>query len=911
MIKWSRNFLLAALSMLLVVTGLTEIKPLPAAALSGSQFDPGLIISDSVFYDFGTMDVDDIQAFLDRQVATCRSKTVDINPGDITCLKLYRENISGSYAIKDNLHDYNLAICGDVPAKNNMSAAEIIYAVARACKINPRVFLVTLQKEQGLVQSSNPTTYMYKAAMGYGCPDSAPQVCGTDSNQTSRLFWQLYRAAWQMRWYGDPRGSFNYYRVGRTIKVAYHPSIKVDGVYKNTCGSQSFVLKSAATAKLYYYTPYVPNAAALNNLFGTGDKCSAYGNRNFWRWYWKWFGSPVGGGFLLRADDKNYYLVVDNKKYLLSTKELQADFSPIGPLGQVSQDYLDSFVTQPQTLGHLIKNASGTYYFVDSGKLFPFTGCPQVVEFGLACTDAVQLSSDQLAAFTVAQVMSSVVPSDPALASPQLYKITAGVKHEILDAAAATAASINTTTVLPVGIDSFKYLPWGDPIARENQVIANRSTGQSLIINGGKAFVIDPATAAEVDLTKWFPASAGTLSSDGISTITDANTIKSIIRDTTNFYLLDPTGKRLISNPTDLVAQASQLPDALVAMIPTTADPLLTPTLVKPAGASEVYWLDGGEKRLVASTEVKARVSIASANTSVQTLTKSALDLVNAGKPVQSPAKLLIDSKNQLFMVDGLSRLVRVKNQNLANEYGLGKPTRVGSSAIAGYTKSGSLDGMKVQCGTQLYFGISGRLQPIASEYAQHYPGSALLLDDLTCRYLKFGTTQLGRFVKSPAGFTYLIENGKRRLIAKSAQYRTVRGATPEQFTIDVTIANLIPIGKNYPSTALTPIAIAGSTPVASPSATPSASPTPTKSPTATPTAKPSASATASITTPCPTINVYKSGTNWFHVISSGDTLAKIAKACSTTTTNLDVWNTVIKDVNVIQLGWIIRVTNN
>ena len=38
--------------------------------------------------------------------------------------------------------------------------------------------------------------------------------------------------------------------------------------------------------------PYRPNAAALANLYGTGDACSAYGNRNFWRYFNDWFGNP-------------------------------------------------------------------------------------------------------------------------------------------------------------------------------------------------------------------------------------------------------------------------------------------------------------------------------------------------------------------------------------------------------------------------------------------------------------------------------------------------------------------------------------------------------------------------------------------------------------------------------------------
>jgi hypothetical protein len=52
-------------------------------------------------------------------------------------------------------------------------------------------------------------------------------------------------------------------------------------------------IKNKATARLYVYTPYTPNKAALTNLYGLGDSCSTYGNRNFWRIFNDWFGSSV------------------------------------------------------------------------------------------------------------------------------------------------------------------------------------------------------------------------------------------------------------------------------------------------------------------------------------------------------------------------------------------------------------------------------------------------------------------------------------------------------------------------------------------------------------------------------------------------------------------------------------------
>ena len=50
-------------------------------------------------------------------------------------------------------------------------------------------------------------------------------------------------------------------------------------------GDIDVYVKNKATAALYTYTPYQPNEAALNNMYGLGDRCSAYGNRNFYNMF--------------------------------------------------------------------------------------------------------------------------------------------------------------------------------------------------------------------------------------------------------------------------------------------------------------------------------------------------------------------------------------------------------------------------------------------------------------------------------------------------------------------------------------------------------------------------------------------------------------------------------------------------
>jgi hypothetical protein len=51
-------------------------------------------------------------------------------------------------------------------------------------------------------------------------------------------------------------------------------------------------IENRATALLYIYTPYQPNAAALRAGTGEGNACSSYGNRNFSIIYANWFGNP-------------------------------------------------------------------------------------------------------------------------------------------------------------------------------------------------------------------------------------------------------------------------------------------------------------------------------------------------------------------------------------------------------------------------------------------------------------------------------------------------------------------------------------------------------------------------------------------------------------------------------------------
>jgi len=262
--RWSMKLVRVALAATMLGAMFVAVQPAPGAeAITGSDFNPGYIISDENFYDDSAMSEVQIQSFLDSKIGTCLNTL---------CLNVLRINTPTT--------TLSYGTCATYRGGANESAARMIFKVQQACAISAKVLLVTLQKEQGLVTSKAPTEAVLRKALGQGCPDTAQ----CDSAYYG-FFLQVYSAARQFAWYGNPAGSHTSKKVGQQNAVQFHPNA--------SCGSSQVLLQNRATAALYYYTPYQPNAAALANLAGIGNACSSYGNRNFWVYYTNWFGSTT------------------------------------------------------------------------------------------------------------------------------------------------------------------------------------------------------------------------------------------------------------------------------------------------------------------------------------------------------------------------------------------------------------------------------------------------------------------------------------------------------------------------------------------------------------------------------------------------------------------------------------------
>lgn len=264
--SWIRIRMLAATLAGFALAGTLIMAPpsTSAEAVTGSEFTAGNIISDALFYDGQAMTKNEIQAFLNSKIGTCVNGR---------CLNVLTTPVSSR--TKDVSQTTGNLIC-EAFTGGSLSAADIIYRAQVACGISAKVILVTLQKEQGLITSKAPGEAALDRAMGMACPDTAP--CAEYALGFGN---QVYLGARQLKAYKAAA----FAKQPGVHQIQYHPN--------TSCGSSSVNIVNYATAALYNYTPYRPNAAALANLGGVGDACSSYGNRNFWWYYSNWFGSAV------------------------------------------------------------------------------------------------------------------------------------------------------------------------------------------------------------------------------------------------------------------------------------------------------------------------------------------------------------------------------------------------------------------------------------------------------------------------------------------------------------------------------------------------------------------------------------------------------------------------------------------
>ncbi|MCY7289296.1 MAG: hypothetical protein LH624_13875 [Cryobacterium sp.] len=713
----------------------------PAAAVSGAGFDPGYIISDSEFYDGYTMTAPEVQAFLTARVPVCT--------GSRGCLSTYVQTTS---AIAGDRY------CDGYRRGVNESAATIIVKVARSCGINPKGLLVLLEKEQGLVTSRAPSAWAFSAATGMSCPDTAP--CDP---AVAGFFYQVYYGARQYQIYRAFPTSFNH-RAGRTNEILYHPN--------GACGRRSVFIQNDATAGLYNYTPYTPNVAALANMYGVGDTCSSYGNRNFWRIYSDWFGSPTAGGTLLTFDGTSKtFLLVGSGKFEILDPTVRAAFSTFGPVRNASVEFLRSFETRGVIASPVVKHSDGRIGLVDGGTFRPMSTCAVVAHYGYDCAGVIpQLSAFQSLSLTNGAVLRTYVQT----ATGQRFVVRDGVRREVLDDASLQAESISGTFVT-VGARSVAALPLGAPVVRDGAIFSS-SDGAVALFAAGAVREIGPFTAGQIGAAA---RNAGILAATSVSLLPRGEQrFDGVVRGSEGVSVLTGLGRvRWSDDAVPLPQTPVTVPDWLVSSYPLAAS-VSTGSVVQALGASTSYVVgESSVRRVISPTGLTAAAVVGLPTVIVRGLPKGP-DFLPTGNLMRS------SSSASVFAVDGEQR-IRVLSMAVPRELGFGPLVNVPDATLASYPLTGAALSWAVQCNGQVSIGVSGQLRPLTPELAPSYGLPVTSLSTATCAQLTTASP-MSEFIRVNRRSIYQVEDGTLRQVLSMTRWAEIRG---DQTFVDVTSA--------------------------------------------------------------------------------------------------------------------------
>ena len=283
------------------------VLPINTKQAYAATFNKNYIIDDNIFTDANSMNVSQIQSFLDSRGSLLANwvDNVDMRRPSDDCIVHHATGMSAAEIIYEAATAWNAQVYdSDGCAISGAYWGDSGYSNYTLQTISPKALLVTLEKEQSLISadgsySTDPNDYKSPAccssneyklarATGYGVPDS-----GGINEKYLGFYNQINWAAWQLR--------YNYERAGGNTSwdnVSYltYTGPMVEGSFRRcgTCNLESFdgyypidgtplYMNNRATASLYFYTPHTYPGY--------------FGNFNFFNFFTEWFGSTYANSF--------------------------------------------------------------------------------------------------------------------------------------------------------------------------------------------------------------------------------------------------------------------------------------------------------------------------------------------------------------------------------------------------------------------------------------------------------------------------------------------------------------------------------------------------------------------------------------------------------------------------------------
>jgi hypothetical protein len=278
-------------------------------------------------------------------------------------------------------------------------------------------------------------------------------------------------------------------------------------------------------------------------------------------------------------------------------------------------------------------------------------------------------------------------------------------------------------------------------------------------------------------------------------------------------YTIDPAatlGIAVSCGATSYLAGGGQLwrlPTASAGGLPVTAlDPTTCaafaqsprpsgkPILLRSAATGAVTLLDSGTKHRLSSAALRA---FGGAQPTSVPLATATLATIPDGRQLLAPGRLVTTASSPtVYLVDGMSRKIRVASLSTAAEFGARDVTTVASSVLNGYTTAPTALTVTASCSGSILIAGNGQTSLLAS-------GSAGLattaLDPVTCSVLPVPTRTItgAPYLKSRAtGDLFLVQNGKKSPLTTTAAKARNGGIVPPSVSLSKGTLAGIPTGR-------------------------------------------------------------------------------------------------------------------
>ncbi|MFA5886647.1 MAG: hypothetical protein WC863_02590 [Patescibacteria group bacterium] len=368
------------------------------------NFNPDNIITDREMLSYDAMSLGDIQRFLENKGSYLANYSTLNTHGD---QKTAAEII---YDATHNNYDCDDAILSDSPTENEKKLK-----CQKITTINPKALLVLLQKEESLIEDSNPPQSHLDWATGYFIYDGMLTCTPYDRCWRYKGFGkQVNSAALQFLAYMQQPTRYNY-RAGQTYSIS-----STVQPYLTTANQTMLVTpQNQATAALYNYTPHVFNGnynfyklwnryfPKSSQIYPDGSLLQARGNPGVWliengkkRGFTNYSafvsrfkpsqivkvevndldyyatGEPIrfANYSLVQTPDKKIYLLVDKEKRLFADQTVfkKFGFNPVEIENAAPEDLVDYKIgktitaTSTYVTGVLLQDSkNGSIYYVE------------------------------------------------------------------------------------------------------------------------------------------------------------------------------------------------------------------------------------------------------------------------------------------------------------------------------------------------------------------------------------------------------------------------------------------------------------------------------------------------------------------------------------------------------------------